>query len=293
MADVGFRVETEVVAGGTGVAGTVAISLLSRMEWRSGLKLLDTVCDVLALALLGSRDSFGESTGCSGPSVIAMGSEFAVGEVESRTSAVAFAVCPTGSSVDPTALSKPCTRAVGHGVVWLKTMPAAKVVDGAGDFKESLFASGVTSERAAPSQITGDNPAGSWVVSCMAGGDLLDASVLAAGTCILSKTVVLVPWKKLVGAVACDGAVTVRPTCFWNTPGPSGAAAGVASRGSGEAAAFFWSSFSTIFFTHSASGSAQISMDFKVVNLKIKRHRLLDKGNTGLDDQHDGEDKAC
>ena len=202
MAVVEFRVEAEVVAGGTGVAGTVAMSVLSRIEARSELKLLEAVSGALALALEGSRGSFVESTGWSDPLVTATGSEFEPGEVMSRTSAVAFAVCPTGSSVDPMALSKPCTRGVGGGVGWLETTLGAKVVEGAGDFKESPFASGMTSERAATSRITGDDAGGSWVVSCVAGGDLLDTSVLAAGARILSKTVVPVPWKKLVGAVA-------------------------------------------------------------------------------------------
>lgn len=91
---------------------------------------------------------------------------------------------------------------MGCGVGWLESMPAATVVEDAGEFEDSLCASGVTSECAASSCITGMDPAGSWVGSCLAGGELLDTSVLAAGAYILSLTVVPVPWKKLVGAVA-------------------------------------------------------------------------------------------
>lgn len=70
-------------------------------------------------------------------------------------------------------------------------MPAAEVVECAG-FKESLFAS----------ELTSDDPAENCVVLCMAGGDLLVTSVMAAGACVLSKTVVPVPWKRVVAAVA-------------------------------------------------------------------------------------------
>lgn len=80
-------------------------------------------------------------------------------------------------------------------------MPAAEVVECAG-FKESLFASELTSERVAISHIAGDDPAENCVVLCMAGGDLLVTSVMAAGACVLSKTVVPVPWKRVVAAVA-------------------------------------------------------------------------------------------
>lgn len=81
-------------------------------------------------------------------------------------------------------------------------------------------------------------------------------------------------------------AIAVRPTRFRKRPGSSGATAGLASWGRGAAAAFFWSSFSTISFTQSASGSAQISRDFSVVNLQIKRNR---KGNTRFREQRGRE----
>lgn len=81
-------------------------------------------------------------------------------------------------------------------------MPAATAAEDKGDFEDSLFASGVTSEGAASSCTTGVHSAGSWVGSCLPTGDLLDTSVLAAGECVLSLTVVPVPWKKLAGAVA-------------------------------------------------------------------------------------------
>lgn len=80
MAVVGFRVEIEVVSGGTGVAGAEPISMLFRMEGRSELKLLEAVSDVLALALVRSRDSSVESTGWSSPLVMDTGSEFELGE---------------------------------------------------------------------------------------------------------------------------------------------------------------------------------------------------------------------
>lgn len=80
MAVVGFRVEVEVVSGGTGVAGAELISMLFRMEGRSELELLEAVSDVLALALVGSRDSSVESTGWSNPLVTDTGSESELGE---------------------------------------------------------------------------------------------------------------------------------------------------------------------------------------------------------------------
>lgn len=91
---------------------------------------------------------------------------------------------------------------MGCEVGWLEPTPAATVVEDTVEFEDSLFASGVTSECTASSCITGVDPAGSWVRSCLPSGDLLDTSVLAAGACILSLTVVPVPWKKLDGAVA-------------------------------------------------------------------------------------------
>lgn len=91
---------------------------------------------------------------------------------------------------------------MGCGVGWLEPTPAATLVEDTGEFEGALSAAGVTSERAASPCITGVDPAGSWVGSCLPSGDLLDTSVLAAGACILSPTVVPVPWKKLVGGMA-------------------------------------------------------------------------------------------
>lgn len=80
-------------------------------------------------------------------------------------------------------------------------MPAAEVVECA-DFKESLFASELTSECVAIFRVPGDDPAENCVVLCMAGVDLLVTSVMAAGACVLSKIVVTVPWKRVAAAVA-------------------------------------------------------------------------------------------
>lgn len=85
---------------------------------------------------------------------------------------------------------------------WLEPTPAATAVEGAGEFEDSLFSSGVTSDCTAFSCIVGVDPAGSWVGSCLPSGDLLGTSVLAVGACILSLTAVPGPWKKVVGAVA-------------------------------------------------------------------------------------------
>lgn len=56
MAVVELRVETEVVCGA--VSGTVVVSILSQMEGRADLELLEAVSGVLALAFVGSRDPF-------------------------------------------------------------------------------------------------------------------------------------------------------------------------------------------------------------------------------------------
>lgn len=156
------------------------------------------------------------------------------------------------------------------GTVLISTLPRA---EGRSDLELPEAAIGVLALAVVGSMDSsvGSAAAGSWVVSCVAGGDVVDASVLDAGTRVLSKTVLLVPWKELVGAAVWDGAVSGRPTCFWRTLGSSGAAAEAAPWGRGEVVAFSSSSSFTIFLTHGAAGSAQISLDFTVVNLKIKR----------------------
>lgn len=53
----------------------------------------------------------------------------------------------------------------------------------------------------------------------------------------------------------------------------------------GTTVAFFLSSLSLISRTQSSFKSAQISLDFRVVNLKIKRDHSLDKENTDWGDQ--------
>lgn len=73
MAVVELRVETEVACGT--VSETVVVSILSQMEGRSDLELLEVVSGVLALALVGSRDPFVGSTGWSDPLVAGIRSE--------------------------------------------------------------------------------------------------------------------------------------------------------------------------------------------------------------------------
>lgn len=182
------------------MAGTVDISMLPGAEGSSEPQLLEAAPTAPALAPAGSGDSFTEGVGWSGPSVMAVGAGSELGEAVPRTSARAFAPGPTGPSMDPAALPKPRTRAVGREAGGMEPTPAAEAVGGAGDFKESLFAPRVTPDQAAASRVVGDDPAGSRVVSCGAGGDLLATSVMAAGTCLPSKAVVL--WKKPVGAAA-------------------------------------------------------------------------------------------
>lgn len=146
---------------------------------------------------------------------------------------------------------------------WLGPMPAATAAEDKGEFEDSLFAFGVTSEGAASSSTMGVHPAGSWVGSCLPTGDLLDTSVLAAGACILSLAVVPIPWKKLAGAVGRDGAVSGRPMCLSTLPGSS---AEVTACG-GITVVLFLSSLFLIFFTHSSLEFAQISLNFTVINM--------------------------
>lgn len=247
----GFWVGT---GAASGVDGTMPTSVLLRVEGRAEAKLLKAVSDGLPLALTGSRGSFVGRPGRCSPLETDAGSEFEV-EVVPWASPTAFAAYPTGSSV----LSEPCAGPVGYGVGRPRAMPAVKCTD----VKDSLFASEMTSECVATPDVTADGPAEKRVVFCTAGVDLLVASVLAAGTGALSEAA--------VAAVAGGGAGTWRLVCLWKVPGSSGTAAAgeVAACGSGDAAeAFSWSSFRVIFFTHSSSGSAQISLSFLVVNLK-------------------------
>lgn len=78
MAVVELRVEMEVVCDALSV--TVVVFILSQVEGRSDLELLEAVSGVLALALVGSRDPSVESTGRFDPLAAAIGSEFELGE---------------------------------------------------------------------------------------------------------------------------------------------------------------------------------------------------------------------
>lgn len=62
---------------------TIVVSILSQMEGRSELELLEAVSGVLALALVGSRDPFVESTGWSDPLAAGIRFEFELGEAVS------------------------------------------------------------------------------------------------------------------------------------------------------------------------------------------------------------------
>lgn len=78
MAEVELRAETEVACGAVSV--TVVVT---EMEGRSDLELLEAVSGVLALALVGSRDASEERTGWFDSLVAGIRSELDLGEAVS------------------------------------------------------------------------------------------------------------------------------------------------------------------------------------------------------------------
>lgn len=81
MAEVELRVESEIACGVVSVS--VVVFIESQKEGRSDLGLLEAVSGVLALALVGSRDPLGESTGWFDSLVAGIRSEFELGEAVS------------------------------------------------------------------------------------------------------------------------------------------------------------------------------------------------------------------